>query len=108
MPDTKTFAVPSVENMSPWAGAAKCIRAELAHEFPGVKFKVRSKAYSGGSSVRVGWANGPRGADVEAITDKYEMGAFDGMIDLYVYSNMRDDLPQVKHVFCYRNIGGAE
>ena len=61
---------------------AKLIRAQLKAKFPGVKFSVRSDIYSGGSSIRVGWTDGPTGDDVEAVTSNFAGGGFDGMIDL--------------------------
>lgn len=64
------------------AETAKLIRERLKAEFPGVKFGVRSKTYSGGASIRVEWTDGPTKAQVEAVTGRYAGGRFDGMIDL--------------------------
>ena len=66
----------------------------------GLKAKVRSEVYSGGSSV---WASvvNPQKEQIEAIeaaTSKYQMGHFDGMTDMYEYSNSQE-CPQVKFVF---------
>jgi len=83
---------------STWAEAAKCIRKELKKEFPFTKFSVKSDAFSGGTSVDVRWIDGPTTDSVKGIVDKYQYGHFDGMIDLYEYSNRRDDIPQVKYV----------
>lgn len=83
-------------------GAAKCaaaVREELKKTFPGVVFRVNSDTYSGGDSVRVYWNDGPTSKMVEEITSKYQEGHFDGMQDLYEYSNSRDDIPQVKFIF---------
>ena len=44
---------------------AKIIRQELAKAFPGIKFSVKSKSYSGGSSIDVGWTDGPTPKMVE-------------------------------------------
>ena len=33
---------------------------------------------------------------IEAYVRQFQYGHFDGMIDLYEYSNQRDDIPQVK------------
>lgn len=38
---------------------AKLIRKQLARRFPGIKFAVRSKTYSGGSGITVQWTDGP-------------------------------------------------
>lgn len=70
--------------------AAKSVKAELQQKFPAIKFSVRSKTYSGGNSIHVVWANGPTREEVQAITQKYEEGDFDGMTDSYV----RNEDPQ--------------
>jgi len=86
------------------AQAAKLMRAELKKAFPSVKFSVRSSNYAGGDSVHVNWTNGPTRDAVTEITDKYQCGHFDGMIDLYEYSNNIEGLPQVKYVLEQRTI----
>jgi hypothetical protein len=86
------------------AQAAKLMRAELKKAFPSVKFSVRSSNYAGGDSVHVNWTNGPTRDAVTEITDKYQYGHFDGMIDLYEYSNNIEGLPQVKYVLEQRTI----
>lgn len=50
---------------------AKRVRATLKHYFPTVKFSVRSKVYSGGSSIDVRWIDGPRTRAVEQIAQQY-------------------------------------
>lgn len=90
------------------------IRMELKAAFPGTKFSVRGQSYAGGNSVRVDWVGGPKYNDVKAITDKYEMGSFDGMQDLYEYDRSPASaavgtvLGQVKYVFCRRELTEAE
>ena len=64
------------------AATAKLVRAALKKAFPGVKFSVRSSTYSGGASMRVGWVDGPKTKEVEAVTSAYCGGGFDGMIDM--------------------------
>jgi len=80
------------------AQAAKLIRQELNKAFPSTKFKVTSHIYSGGNDVLVEWYDGPPVSTVQEITAKYQEGHFDGSIDLYEYSNVREDIPQVKYV----------
>lgn len=72
---------------------AKAIRLTLAKRFPGVKFSVRSKVYSGGSSIHINWTDGPRQKTVEKITDGFSGASFDGMNDLksYVHSWLLPD-----------------
>ena len=66
------------------AETAKLARAALKCAFPGVKFSVRSKTYSGGASIDVGWTDGPTTKMVEAVAKQFQGGDFDGMIDLKV------------------------
>lgn len=83
------------------AHAAAWIRTEIKKAYPGLKFTCKSENYSGGNSVRVRYYDQP--ADVhkaiEAMLAKYEYGHFDGSVDMYEYSNRRDDVPQVKYLF---------
>lgn len=65
----------------PAAATAKLLRQALKESFPGVKFSVRSKSYSGGGSINVNWTDGPNSAQVKSITDLFEGAYFDGMID---------------------------
>lgn len=64
---------------------AKIVRRELRQRWPGVKFRVRSSRYSGGSSIGVGWFDGPTSDQVRAVTYQYEGADFDGMVDLKTY-----------------------
>lgn len=63
------------------AETAKLLRQALKESFPGVKFSVNSKTYSGGASINVRWMNGPTGEMVKAISSRFEGAYFDGMID---------------------------
>lgn len=80
------------------AAAAQAIRQDLKKAFPGVKFKVRSSSFSMGNSVDVDWIDGPTRDEVNRIIGRYQYGHFDGMQDLYEYTNRRDDIPQAKYV----------
>ncbi len=83
------------------AQAAAIIRKELKKN--GIKgAKVRSENYSGGSSVNVTLPEDLLPATVKKITDycnQFQYGHFDGMTDMYEYSNSNADLPQAKFVF---------
>ena len=61
---------------------AKLIRKQLNANFPGVKFSVRSKTYSGGASIDIGWNYGPTTNEVDRIVKFFEGSSFDGMNDL--------------------------
>ena len=81
-------------------GAAKNLRIELKHHFPGVKFSVRSDY----DSIRIGWTGGPETADVGNVAYKYEEGRCDGMTDYYEYnpSVFNDVFGGCKYVFLSR------
>jgi hypothetical protein len=73
--------------LSTYALGAKNIRTELKRVFPDIKFSVTSESYSGGCSIDVRWTDGPTEKEVRVITSKYQQGHFDGMNDLYNYSD---------------------
>ena len=64
---------------------AKMIRKALKKQFPTIKFSVRSKSYSGGSSITVYWTNGPTAYKVDKVLKRFEGATFDGMRDLKEY-----------------------
>ncbi len=85
--------------ISTHAAAAKAIRTELK-KF-NIPARVTCKSYSGGDSVDVYTTDLPP-YTVEAITlfaKQFQMGNFNGMEDIYEYSSVNNDLPQVKFVF---------
>lgn len=86
------------------AQTATAIRKELKTIFPNIRFRVTSDNFSGGNAVRIHWVDGPSNEQIRELTDKYEYGHFDGMIDMYEYSNVRDDIPQVKYVTLQRRM----
>lgn len=77
------LAIPRTEGLSEHARAAKNLKQELRQAFPGIKFAVKSSSFTGGDSVDIRWTAGPTRKQVSAITDKYQEGNFNGMIDLY-------------------------
>ena len=89
-----------MKELTTHAHAAKLIRAELKRR--GSKGSVRSSIYAGGSSVHADVYEDLRPEareELDAWCKQFQQGHFDGMVDLYEYSNRRDDLPQVKYVF---------
>lgn len=86
------------------AQCAAAIRKDLKELFPGVKFSVRSQNYAGGNSIDVDWCDGPTVQEVESHLAKYEKGHFNGMEDIYEYSNLNSDIPQTKYLFCNREM----
>lgn len=88
-------------------GAALCaasIRTELKTKFPTYKFSVTSDNFSGGDSVHISWKDGPTTKQVDSIVNKYQYGHFNGMEDIYEYSNNIEGLPQTKYVSTSREI----
>ncbi len=61
------------------------LRHALKTQFPGIKFSVKSKTYSGGASITVGWTDGPTTDMVERISKDFAGASFDGSIDLKSY-----------------------
>lgn len=88
------------------AKAAALLKAEIKKAYPGLNVRVKSENYSGGNSINV-YLNDQDKEVVNAIelmAGKYEMGHFDGMNDIYEYSNCNDDIPQVKFAFVNNNL----
>lgn len=87
------------KQISEHAHAAKLIRQELKKN--GIKAKVRSSSYAGGSSIRIALNNElPAVADaIKRFADDFQMGNFNGMEDIYEYGSNEKGLPQVKYVF---------
>lgn len=91
------WATPKRDKLSEHARAAKNLKMELQVTFPGHKFEVKSKSYSGGSSLTISWDFGPAKDEVEKITAKYSYKSFDGMddsthIDSSAYGNAVDEV----------------
>jgi len=70
----------------PWAvtnNASKNAKTELQRTWPGVKFSVRADH----NSMNISWTDGPSTKQVEAVTNKYQDGNFNGMEDIHEYDN---------------------
>ena len=86
------------------AKASNMIKKILKRKFPETKFSCTSDNYNMGSSVNVSWTDGPTSEQVDKLINEFQYGHFDGMIDLYEYSNSRDDIPQAKYVMSNRRL----
>jgi len=88
----KTLKLEKQENSkkSSHALAGANIRKELKHKFPATKFSVTTETFSGGTSLDVIWTDGATEAEIQAITNKYEYGSFNGMEDIYEYDKNHD------------------
>lgn len=91
-----------MKTLSTPAMAAKEIKALLKNKYPHIKFSVKSERYSGGNSVRISWNLGMKREEIEKLVKDYECGHFDGMNDMYEYSNVKEGIPQTKYIFCER------
>jgi hypothetical protein len=80
------------------ADVAKIIRYRLAVTFPATKFTVRISRYAGGSSIDIGWLDGPTVKAVDALTGAYASHGFDGSIDMQysISSWLMPDLTAVR------------
>ena len=93
--------------LSSHAAAARMIRIFMREQ--GIAGQVRANSYSGGSSVNVYVEDLPP-EQYRMLSDyaqQFQYGHFDGMIDLYEYSNNRDDIPQVRFVFVNNRMSDA-
>jgi hypothetical protein len=95
------------------ADTAKLLRAALKAQWPLVKFSVKSKSYSGGASIDIGWTDGPLGRDVDEVAHLYRGATFDGMTDMKSHHDTLlagpDGLPELVHfgadfIFCERRL----
>jgi hypothetical protein len=84
--------------------AAKEIKSILKKNFPNLMFSVKSMSYSMGDKVSVSYEDGPMTSDVEKLISQYQYGNFNGMEDIYEYSNVREDIPQTKYLFVERQM----
>ena len=66
------------------AKVAQNIRTELKRKFPGVKFSVVSKTFSGGSDVCVKYTGGPAYEAVEKIVSRYQNSHADAECGDYI------------------------
>lgn len=88
------------------AETAQLARQALKESFPSIKFSVRSKSYSGGASISIGWTDGPTSKQVDAIAQQFAGATFDGMTDSMSYHASQLDGQAVhfgaNFVFCNR------
>jgi hypothetical protein len=87
--------------------AGNTIKKILKKAFPDIKFSVRSEGYSGGDNVNVYYTDGVPREEIEKLINHFQEGHFDGMIDMYEYSNVKKDIPQTKYLFVSREMSEA-
>lgn len=89
------------KQLTPAAQVAKLCKQYL--KSIGVKCTARSANYSMGNSVDITVTNQPPDIikQIEKEFSKYQSGHFNGMEDIYEYSNSRSDVPQTKYLFLH-------
>lgn len=84
--------------------------AKLCKEYitkkKGLKCRVRSEGFSMGDSVDVTIYDQPPNIrkEIEDYCSKYQYGHFDGMTDMYEYSNRQHDIPQTKYLHVHNDL----
>jgi hypothetical protein len=86
------------------AQAAKLIRQTLKQYYPSTTFAVHSSNFANGNAVDINWIDGPTTREIDKLVSDFQQGHFDGMVDMYEYSNDRDDIPQAKYVQTQREM----
>ena len=63
--------------------------------------RCRSSSFAGGDSVSIRFDSGSDDAvkQLQDYSSQFKQGHFNGMEDIYEYSNSRDDVPQTKYLF---------
>lgn len=84
-PLPEDYAGPDLVKLSTKECAAY-IRTALKVTFPGVKFSVRSEAYT---DIRVSWTDGPTVKQVDALVIGWKSKSFDGMTDSTTYNTRK-------------------
>lgn len=86
------------KQISDHAHAAKIIRKQL--KAWGIDANVRARSFSMGDAVDVDVVDlaGEKKEMVIKFINQFQYGRFDGMQDIYEYTNKREDIPQVKYV----------
>jgi hypothetical protein len=85
---------------------AQHARGMLAKAFPGTRFGVTIKRYSGGSSVSVKWTDGPDVRSVETIMGTLEGKSFDGMDDSTHYHDVTLPTGEVVRAYSWIHADG--
>jgi hypothetical protein len=80
---------------------ATWIRADLRKAFPWVKFTVRISRYSMGSSVRIGWTDGPMVDLVDRVVKGYQGISFDGSDDSTHHHGVKSPSGEIVHAGAY-------
>ena len=88
-----------MKKLSKAAQVSKLLKAKA--KSLGLEVKASSKNFSGGNSVDIKVLKGSDKSfnELKEYSSQFKEGHFDGMNDIYEYSNSRDDIPQTKYLF---------
>ena len=89
----------NMRKLTPAAQVAKLLKAKA--KSLKLEVKASSKNFSGGNSVDIKVLKGSDKSfnELKEYSSQFKSGHFDGMNDIYEYSNSRDDIPQTKYLF---------
>ena len=80
---------------------AQAIRTEWKQLFPQIKFTVKKRGYD---CVTINYTDSIIEDEIEKVVSKYQQGHFNGMEDIYEYSNCIEGQLQVNYVFVTRDM----
>lgn len=103
--ETKTFLQADTRKST-------AILKKYLREKYGINASIKSKFYSGGSSLNISYSGGISRHIIEREVNRLQYGRFDGMIDLYEYNNSAENgliidgykLEEFKHVFVNQDL----
>jgi hypothetical protein len=88
----------------PLTEVAKKIRYVLVSEFWSTKFSVKTKRYSGGSSIDISWTDGPTTKAVDDKVSRFSGATFDGMTDSKGYQDFETFIEDGKVVHVHMGV----
>jgi len=88
-----------MRKLSKAAQVSKLLKAKA--KSLGLEVRASSKNFSGGNSVDIKVLKGSDKSfnELKEYSSQFKQGKFDGMNDIYEYTNSRDDIPQTKYLF---------
>ena len=89
----------TMKKLSKAAQVSKLLKAKA--KSLGLEVRASSKNFSGGNSVDIKVLKGSDKSfnDLKEYSSQFKEGKFDGMNDIYEYTNSREDIPQTKYLF---------
>ena len=89
----------TMKKLSKAAQVSKLLKAKA--KSLGLEVRASSKNFSGGNSVDIKVLKGSDKSlnDLKEYSSQFKEGKFDGMNDIYEYTNSRNDIPQTKYLF---------